>query len=547
MPSLTLRSDASRAEKEQFFIAEAERQRREGQSLLEWSAKFRTEDGRPLDFDAYPYQRELYATFGDREVPSVDVMKSAQCGISAAAVSLALYAPDVWQANVLYVLPTSDDAYDFSDTRVKPSIEDSAYLSFVVASTDNKGLKRIGRSNVYFRGSGSERKALSIPADVLILDEYDRLDQRQVPKFQRRLNAATSLKLQRRFSNPSFPESGIHALYLESDQREWLVACAGCKAEAPITYAGGEGSHRVDEGRRVRVCARCGRTLRPEQIGAGRWVPRHPGLGAVGFHISRLIVPADDMGAIIDAHGQTAEDEIAAHYNFDLGLPYAPKGGSLDADQVNACRREWDCPTSYQGRQWVTAGVDVGSVLHVRISVHTDQGAVPLYIGEVHEFEELAHLWDTYNVNFGLIDERPEERAARAFAARFPGRAYLIRWSGDEQRDNVVVDSDKRLVIARRTWSCDKSVAAFAGQTRLLPREVPPRYVTQITAPHRVVETTKAGQKVARYVSERADHYFFAETHDLLAKEARGGAPIDVGVGPATVREEVAKRRKGRR
>ena len=41
-----------------------------------------------------------------------------------------------------------------------------------------------------------------------------------------------------------------------------------------------------------------------------------------------------------------------------------------------------------------------------------------------------------------------------------------------------------------------------------------------MTAPHRVVERTKDGQKVARYVNDnRADHYFFAESYDVLAKE----------------------------
>jgi hypothetical protein len=517
-------------------------------SLRVWAEAFRLEQGEPLDFATFPFQVELYKAFGDKTLRTVDVMKSAQCGISAAGVSLALYAGDVWEANVLYVLPVADDAYDFSDTRVKPSIEDSIYLSRRVASTDNKGLKRVGNANLYFRGSGSEKKALSIPADVLILDELDRLDHRNVPKFRKRLSSPKSLKLERRFSNPSFPEDGIHRLFLDSDQREWLVTCPGCNAEEPVYYDGQEGAHRVDPERGSRVCSSCAVALEPGDVAAGRWVPRYPDVGARGYHISKLIVPTQSIPELVAEHARTVEDEIAAHYNFDLGLPYAPRGGSLDRATVLSCRRDYTPPDSYRGDEWITAGVDVGSLLHVRVSRWLEDGsAAPLFVGEVHDFSELGLLWDRYNVNFGLVDERPEERAARAFMHAYTGRCMLIRWSGEEQRDDIVTDDDNGLVIARRTWSCDKTVSAFSLQQRLLARDVSEAYLSQVTAPHRIVETTARGQKVARYVSERADHYFFAETHDLIAFEVRGGAAIDIATGHRmSIREEIARKR-GRR
>jgi hypothetical protein len=52
-------------------------------------------------------------------------------------------------------------------------------------------------------------------------------------------------------------------------------------------------------------------------------------------------------------------------------------------------------------------------------------------------------------------------------------------------------------------------------------------------------------QKVARYISERDDHYFFAETFDLLAKAVRSGVlPARAwGDPPLTVREEIYRRR----
>jgi len=531
----------TRAERERLYLRASERSR--SWSLLEWSKAFRLEEGAPLDFDLFPFQRELYETFADRSLPSVDVMKSAQCGISAAGVSLSLYAGEVWGANVLYVLPTADEAQDFSDTRVKRAIEDSPWLRMRVAATDNKGLKRIGDAYLYLRGSRSESKALSIPADVLILDELDRLDHANVPKLRRRLAAPNSLKLERRFSNPTFPEFGIHALYLASDQREWLVRC-GCGHEARLSYEPIGEDHHLDEERLVRACGRCDRELDAARIGAGRWVARSPG-SPRGYHVSRLVVPSEDLGSIVDAHHLTSEEEVQAHYNFDLGLPYAPKGGSLSSELVLACRRDYETPDHYDGADRVTAGVDVGKVLHVRISrwLKTER-AVPLFIGEVPDFEALALLWRRYDVRFGVIDERPEEREARRFMEAYRGRVLLCRWSGEEQRDPVVTDEDRGLLIARRTAACDRLVAAVTEQLRLLPRHPPEGYLRQMTAPHRLVETRPNGQKVARYVSTRADHYFFAECYDLLARQARPAPAMASGDDPLTIREQIRLRRR---
>ncbi|TMK37735.1 MAG: hypothetical protein E6G58_01140 [Actinobacteria bacterium] len=514
--------------------------------LLSWSRTYRIEAGGALDFDAFPFQRELYEAFGDPGIRRVAVMKAAQCGISAAGVSLALYAADAWGANVLYVLPGFVDAHDFSDTRVAPTIRASAYLRSRVRSTDNKGLKQIGGAFVYFRGSGSEAQAQSVPADVLILDEFDRLDRRQLPSLRRRLGAPASLKLERAFSNPTYPESGIHDRFLSSDQRRWLVRCPRCRTERPLSWDGST-DHVVDEERAALACGRCRRPLPAGAIAAGRWLPERPEVAPRGYHISRLMLPGQDISELLDEHRAGDEEGLQAHHNLDLGLPYSPRGGSLDRELVYACRRDYETPDSYDGPDWVTAGVDVGAVLHVRISRWLkSERAVPLHIGEVADFTALGLLWARYDVRLGVIDEPPEERAARAFMDAHRGRVLLCRWSGEDQRDPVVTDEERGLVIARRTGACDRLVAAVIDQRRLHPRDVGAAYLAQMTAPHREVQTRPNGQKVSRYVSTGADHYFFAECYDLLAREARPAPAMASGDDPLTIREQLQRRRRNR-
>ncbi len=526
---------AERSRLEEAYLLACEQFRRGDPSLAAWSEAFRIEEGHPLDFDLFPFQREIYDVFGDRETPTVDIMKSAQCGISAAAISLLLYVGDIWDRNVLYVLPGAQDAYDFSDSRVKPAIEGSPYLMLRFGEgTSNKGLRRIGNAWLYFRGSVSEKKALSIPADLLVLDELDRLDQRNIPNFRRRLGSPTSLKLERRFSNPSLPELGIHALYLRTDQREWRVRCPACGTAAPIHYERSDELHYVDEERALRACGSCHAPLPREAIGDGRWVATRPRADRIGYHISKLIVPDQDVASLVEAHHSTDEYELQSHWNMDLGLPYAPKGGSLSQEAVLACRRNYQPPDAYSGSSWVTAGIDVGRLLHVRITRWLEGGrAAPLYIGEISTFGELDELMERFSVGLAAIDSQPEEREARNFAGRHTGRVVLVKWSGEGQAETLKYDEDEHLLRPRRTWAFDQTVAAFRSQLKLLPKHLPANYLLQVTAPYRIMEQTLAGQKVARYVSQRADHFFLAECYDLMARLHRPvTAPADASGPP---------------
>src|SRR5439155_26563889 len=86
-------------EREEFLRAVRHRFRRAAPELPRWSRAVRVEERGPLDFATFPFQPELYEAFGDRGQATVDVMKSAQCGISAAAISHALHAADIWEAS----------------------------------------------------------------------------------------------------------------------------------------------------------------------------------------------------------------------------------------------------------------------------------------------------------------------------------------------------------------------------------------------------------------------------------------------------------------
>src|SRR5829696_2336078 len=85
-----------------------------------------------LDFDRFPFQRELYEQgSGEREVV---IKKATQVGISALAIRWAMYWADQCGLTSLYVFPYQRQLADFSDTRIRRVIEASEYLRTRVAA-----------------------------------------------------------------------------------------------------------------------------------------------------------------------------------------------------------------------------------------------------------------------------------------------------------------------------------------------------------------------------------------------------------------------------
>jgi hypothetical protein len=210
-------------------------------TLLEFARQVPEPKMGALNFALFPFQPEMYEVLGSR-VRDVVVRKCTQVGISALLVRWALSEADLYSHTVLYVMPTLGDVFDFADGRVTPLFERSEYLWERKGDPFNKGLRRVGNGIVYFRGSENKRGLDSVDADALALDEYDTLNQANVPDAERRLSAVTSAGLIRRVGVPSLPEFGIAEKYDESDRRLWLVRCScryvGWTGSGPISRSG---------------------------------------------------------------------------------------------------------------------------------------------------------------------------------------------------------------------------------------------------------------------------------------------------------------------
>ncbi len=500
-----------------YLLAAHEAQSRPPMPFWDWSMLAPEPRSGTLDFDRFPFQRELYRQgASDREMV---VMKSTQVGVSAWALRWALYQADVFGRTGLYVFPTQHDVHDFSTARVKPVLERSEHLRARRRSTDsnNKGLVGLGAGHVYFRGSQSRRGLDSVDADYVIFDEYDTLAHENIPDAERRVTGPLSAGLIRRVGVPSLPDWGIARLYDQSDRRRWRVKCGACGEWQAIEF-----DHNVDtEANRV-VCARC---RKPLDVATGEWVADYPDRDVVGYQVTRLIAPTADIKAIVLASKRRAGYERQAFFNKDLGIAWAPDEGRLSRAVLTAAQSlgNFNMLDRYIGDNLVTMGIDVASTraLHVRISEHlTDGTKKGIFIGRADDFGALDHLMERFRVGMAAIDHLPEGRLARAFAERFPGRVYLLAYNTAAHprgADIVDVDLEMRFATVRRLEAIDAMTESIRAQRNLLPLDLPGEYIDHLQALVRTAERDELGNQRVTYRATGDDDYAQAEIYDVLA------------------------------
>ncbi len=137
---------------------------------MTWTRLYRlTDNGEPFEFVDRSY---LVQPMEDSS-PHLVIQKASQVGATEFAINRALSFADNHQVKVIYTFPTAEDVKTFSNSRLNPAIRGSPYLSRRVGGIDNVSLKSIGDSFIYFRGSWTERQAISIPSDFNIHDEID--------------------------------------------------------------------------------------------------------------------------------------------------------------------------------------------------------------------------------------------------------------------------------------------------------------------------------------------------------------------------------------
>ena len=508
------------------------------ENLALWAIEYRRIRGARFTFEGHRYLERIYT---DRS-PNKCIQKAGQIGVSEYFVNESFWlAEQGW--NSLVIFPASPQLYDFTRARVDRAIEESEHLIELSGKVDNAGMKRLGKGFIYYRGSMVTRDIKTIDADAIYLDELDEISPPMIPVAEKRLGHS-KLKWMRATSTPTFPETGINKLYLQSDMNEWHIKCLSCGLQQPMDFF----DNLVADSGQV-LCRKCHNPL--DRFANGEWMSKFPTRSNIlrGYLVPKLACIRTNLADLIADSKKTPPEDVQAFYNFDLGLPYVPKGGAVQSDLLDMLRGDFGLQGVGNG---CIMGIDIGSVINVWICEPQADGLRrTIYIDTVEEFEDLDRLMERYNVAVSVIDAQPETRKSIEFCNRHPGKAWYCRYTDSDLKDEIYghfkADEVSKEVSANRTLAGDYFVDGLNERNILLPnmaRDIPDLY-SQIGASIRVIKKDSRGIARAFYVNMKPDHYFHAGVYmDLAWRIWKAGHP-SVTLGRLADRIEMGTETRG--
>lgn len=511
----------------------------------------------PYTFDYHPWCRAIH----DADSDYISVMKSAQMGLTEWAINVSFYTVDVLKRDVLYVLPTALNASDFSKSRFNTALLHSEYLQTLFTDTNTIGLKQAGGVNLYIRGSRGDSNLKSIPVSVLVLDEADEMDQKQIWLALERLSGQIHKKVMA-LSTPTIPKHGIHVLFEQGTKEHFYFKCPKCSRTTELIFPDcleicGESITDKDVARSFLKCKECGGKLehkaKQDWLGpTGFWEATESVNDHRSFYINQLYSYTVSPKELAIAYFRGLGDEAAMveFNNSKLGLPYIPDGGQVTADELDHAimsRRytKHDArPKVGRDDRCIVMGVDQGKWLHAVIAEYFRSGEATgldvnagtickvLWEGKLpgDRFEDLDKLMREWQVKCCVIDADPQINDARRFARRFPEYAYLCRYrrgvTGKEMQISEKENNAPILTVDRTNW-LDATMGRFHSSRILLPDDVSLEFKENVQALVRTYQKDENDNPRATYLNTGPDHYAHALNYCEI------GLPIAAGVASA--------------
>lgn len=387
------------------------------------------DQGDKLNFSNHPFLWEVYRDFSARQA----ILKAAQIGFSTTVINKSLWLAHSRKMDIIYSLPTQDDARSFVGGKVNRLIANNPIYGKWTVDHDTIEQKKIGESMIYYRGTWIEKAAIMIPADLYISDETDRSKQETVKLFQSRLQHS-KYAWEWYFSNPSAPGVGVDQWWQKSDQKHWFLKCPHCGNWDFIKMENIMGNPPYFG------CLKCKKELQRGRI-KGEWVKRWSHNDAVsGYWIPLLICPWVSAAQVLEKKDIQSEEQFT---NFVLGLPYVGRGNTLTQQSLfqnlTPVINPQDCRP--------IIGVDNGT--KITIVIGNRHGL--FYNGLADDFSVLENIMTKFPNAMMCIDPHGNEIASRKLQERFQGRVYRVYSTTPRQNDQIAKwnDAEQTVLIDR--------------------------------------------------------------------------------------------------
>ena len=446
-----------------------------------------------------------------------------------------------------YFFPTDTDMQDYVKSRFNPLIHMNSqsigrFLRKGNRGTDSAGLKRIGNSNLYLRGStlnpgdesGDTKKSTKLQGiqfDRLVVDEKDQVDPDAIGKMRGRMGNAEidgikGKREERYIANPSDEDRGIDLDWQRSNQFRWNSKCTFCGTltdtlrEFIKDAEGSIGIHPPDGSDVTKGYMKCRKCGKPLGYGEGEYVADYPSVKDVIFYQwSHLASIYHNPARILRDFRNPPEGNLGDVYRLDLGLPYSSKDEKLKKDVVFLCCGSDSMSDSSPGPCAMGVDNDDGKHVVIGTKIGPDEYEI-LKTARVDNFNDVHDLGRKFNVRSAVVDLRPNADSARDFQKAERYKVLLNEYTESPLQDGYV-NENTGIIKTYRTGIFDRSHKIIAnGKLRLPRRECMGDFAEQVCNCVKSKEIDKKrNQVVYRYkkTGRGNDHYRNAFNYFLLA------------------------------
>lgn len=245
-------------------------------------------DGEKFRLADYPFYYQIY----DGDYPMLLMKCGRQVAKSTTGSNLIItdsIGMDFFKT--LYVAPTMNQAFEFSNQRLQKMI---SYSSFVTNSyTDPSTSKSVRRkefnngsvANIAYAQDDPDR-IRGISSDRNVFDEIQDIVFDAVVPVVNECMGNSDYQWVFYAGTPKSMENNIEVLWQRSSMSEWCIPCDGCNKWNYV-----DTHHSI--GKKGIICVSCGKYLNTRHPKA-QWVDMNPGSDVQGFHISQLILPRNN-------------------------------------------------------------------------------------------------------------------------------------------------------------------------------------------------------------------------------------------------------------
>ena len=469
-----------------------------------------TETGVPMEFD-----RDhcfLIDVLRDQS-PEIILAKAAQLGFSITFFLKGVFHCFRDRYNIHYSTTIDTVAGDMVHQKFDPITRANPILRQLVKDADSGDgsvhQKRFGAGFFTIFGSNSKSAPISLSADILMHDEWDRSNMRVLSEFRSRLEAS-SFKRVWRFGNPELPATPTGSNIMtqferDSDAKHWFVECPACGKWQFIDWP-----ESFCFERKVYQCLYCRAEITDEARRDGMWVRKYDDPSrASGYWAPLWVKPSASAKHVIEAERRYREDlnNPSAFWIFVAAKGYAPKEDAIPESVVRNAFQ-----AGHPRGHAAAMGIDPGEARHYcmtgdRDGVH-DWFSLP-------SFEEIANYIRANKLASVVIDGEYKTQDCVELHRKFPNIVKLAYYpTKDHSAGNIDVvrwDPKSPQVLISRTRAID--AALYSLQHRSLPVFVGAQMdntlelIKHFGALYAVKEIDDQGNIRRRWVRNAPDHY----------------------------------------